>query len=186
MKTAQPLRDLAPGVAWNEAQRRSLAICIAGFFLPNLLAEFGAVPELHQSFHFLPGVCGAAGTFLASQALFMGYYHRKLVQGAVLAVCIFALPYLVTWFWFSLKHPSDAAGLLQLCGPTGLVAVGAYAFLIWWHARQSHVTIEGLTAQVGQDGYGVPTSRSQQMIVGVSTTIGFVVVLLVLLNALSR
>jgi hypothetical protein len=186
MKTSQPLRDLAPGVAWNEAQRRSLAICIAGFFVPNLLAEFGAVPELHQSFHFLPGVCGAAGTFLASQALFMGYYHRKLVQGAALAVCSFTLPYLVTWFWFRLRHPSDAARLLQLCGPTCMVSIAAYAFLIWWHARQSHVTVEGLAAQVGQDEYGKPTSRSQQMIIRVSTAIGFVVILLVLLNALSR
>jgi len=34
------------------------AIRIGGFFLPNLLAEFGAIPHLHQSFHFLPG--GAA------------------------------------------------------------------------------------------------------------------------------
>ena len=55
MKTAKPLRDLAPGAAWNKALRRSLAICIAGFFLPSLLAELGAIPQLHQSFHFLPG-----------------------------------------------------------------------------------------------------------------------------------
>jgi hypothetical protein len=185
VKTAQRLRDLAPGVAWNEAQRRSLAICIAGFFLPNLLAEFGAVPQLQQSFHFLPGVCGAAGAFSASQALFMGYYHRKLVQGAALAACTFTLPYLATWFWFRLTHPSDSAGLLQLCGPTGVAAIAAYAFLIWWHARQSQVTIEGLTAQVGEDEYGMPTSRSQQMIVRISTTIGFVLILLVLLTALT-
>jgi hypothetical protein len=185
VKTAQPLRDLAPGVAWNDAQRRSLAICIAGFFLPNLLAEFGVVPQLHQSFHFLPGVCGAAGGFSASQALFMGYYHRKLVQGAALAACTFTLPYLATWFWLRLTHPSDSAGLLQLCGPTGVAAIAAYAFLIWWHAKQSQVTTEGLTAQIAEDEYGMPTSRSQQMIVRVSTAIGFVLILFVLLTALT-
>jgi hypothetical protein len=45
----------------------------AGFFLPNLLAEFGAVPQLHQSFHFVPGVRGTVGALLASLALFIGY-----------------------------------------------------------------------------------------------------------------
>jgi hypothetical protein len=72
MKTATPLRGLTPGAAWNDALRRSLAISIAGFFLPNLFAEFGAVPQLHQTFHFLLGICGAAGACLASLALFMG------------------------------------------------------------------------------------------------------------------
>ena len=67
VKTAQPLRDLAPGVAWNDAQRRSLAICIAGFFLPNLLAEFGVVPQLHQSFSFLAGCMRCSRGVLSSQ-----------------------------------------------------------------------------------------------------------------------
>jgi hypothetical protein len=184
VKTAERLRDIAPGVAWNDASRRSIAICIAGFFLPNLLAEFGAVPQLHQSFHFLPGVCGAAGAYLAALVLFMGYYHRKLIQGAGFAVCAFALPYLATWVWFRLTHPSTSARLLQLCGPTAVVGVLEYGFLIWWHARQSSLTIERLSTQLAEDDYGMPTSRWQQRVVGVSTAIGLILILLVLLTAL--
>ena len=185
VKTAERLRDMAPGVAWNDASRRSTAICIAGFFLPNLMAEFGAVPQLHQTFHFLPGVCGAVGAYLAALALFMGYYHRKLIQCAGFAVCAFALPFLATWLWFQLTHPSDSAGLLQLCGPTAIVAVLDYGFLIWWHASQSSLTIGGLSTQIGEDEYGMPTSRWQQKVVGLSATIGFVLALLVLLTALT-
>jgi hypothetical protein len=184
VKTAKPLRALAPGAAWNEALRRSLAICIAGFFLPNLLAEFGAIPQLDQSFHFLPGVCGTAGAFLASLALFMGYYHRKLIQSAAFAVCAAILPYLATWFWFRLAHPSDSAGMLQLCGPTAIAAIVGYGFLIWWHAGQSRLTIESLSTQLNDDDYGMPASRWQQLIVRASTAIGFILVLLALLSAL--
>ena len=144
VKTAQPLRDLAPGVAWNDAQRRSLVICIAGFFLPNLLAEFGAVPQLHQSFSFLAGCMWCSRFVFREHGSVHGVYHRKPAHGAALAVCTFTLPYLATSVLVSLKHPSNSAGLLQLCGPTGVMAIAAYAFLIWWHARESNVTTEGL------------------------------------------
>ena len=184
VKTAQPLRDLAPGTAWKEAVRRSLAICIAGFFLPNLLAEFGAVPQLHQSFHFLPGVCGAAGALLASLSLFMGYYHRELIQSAAFAVCAAILPYIATWLWFRLTHPSNSAGMLQLCGPTAIAAIVGYGFLIRWHAGQSHLTIESLTSELNKDDYGMPASRWQQLIVRASMAIGLIGMLLVLLSAL--
>lgn len=176
---------MAPGEAWNDASRRSIVTCIAGFFLPNLLAEFRALPQLHQAFHFLPGICGAAGSYFAALALFIGYYHRKLTPAAALAVCALSLPYLATWFWLRLTHPSNSAGLLQLCGPTCVMAIAAYGFLIWWHARQSNLRIEGLLAQLNEDEYEMPTSRSQQMIVRVSAAIGFVLILLVLLTALT-
>ena len=117
VKTAKRLRDMAPGEAWNDASRRSIVICIAGFFLPNLLAEFGAVPQLHQAFHFLPGICGAAGSYLAALALFIVYYHRRLTPAAAFAVCAFSLPYLATWFWFRLTHPSNSAGLATTLRP---------------------------------------------------------------------
>ena len=81
MKKALPLRELPPASAWNEAMRRSIVISIAGFFVPNLLANFGVIPQLHQSFQFMPGICSAAGVFSASLALFVGYFHRKIAQG---------------------------------------------------------------------------------------------------------
>jgi hypothetical protein len=185
VRTAKRLRDMPPGEAWNDASRRSIVVSIAGFFLPNLLAEFGAVPQLHPAFHFLPGVCGAVGAYFAALALFMGYYHRKINHGAVLAVCAFALPYLATWYWFRLTRPSNSAGLLQVCGPPAMVAIVVYGFLIWWHARQSSLTVETLSTEISEDDYGMPTSRWQQHIVKISTAIGFFLIVLVFLSALA-
>src|SRR6266404_722998 len=84
------------------------------------------IPQLHQSFQFMPGVCGAAGVFSISLALFIGQYHRKLLQGIALGIAGLVLPYSVTWFWFRITHPSASAGLLQLCGPTAIIAIGTY------------------------------------------------------------
>ena len=114
----------------------------------------------------------------------MGYYHRKLIQSAVFAVCAAMLPYLATWLWIRLTHPSNSAGMLQLCGPTAIAAIVSYEFLIRWHAGQSHLTIESLCARLNEDDYGMPTSRWQQLIVRASTAIGFILALLVLLSAL--
>ena len=74
---------------------------------------------------------------------------------------------------------------MQLCGPTAMIAIAVYGFLMWWHAGQSSLTIENLLTQVNEDDYGMPTSRWQQRVVGVSTAIGFMLILLVLLTALS-
>jgi hypothetical protein len=186
MTKATPLRNLLPGAAWDDASRRSMAICIGGFCLPNLFAEFGIIPQIHQSFHFLPGVCGAAGTFLASRALFMGYYHRKSTDAAAFALGAFILPYLVTWFWFRLTHPSDSAGLLQLCRPTAIVALIVYVALMWWHANQSNLSIGASSTQIGADEYGMPTSRSGQLVYKVCSVVGFTIVVLILLAVLRK
>src|SRR5882762_144589 len=126
MSKATPLRELPPGSAWNEAMRRAMVISIAGFFVPNLLANFDVIPQLHQSFQFMQGVCGAAGMFSASMALFLGYFNRELIQGAVAALGGLILPYAATWLWFQLTHPSAHAGLLQLFGPTVVIAIANY------------------------------------------------------------
>jgi len=65
----------------DEAMRRSMVVSIAGFFVPNLLANFGVIPQLHESFQFMPGICGAAGVFFATMGLFLGYLHQKWIQG---------------------------------------------------------------------------------------------------------
>lgn len=152
----------------------------------ELLAEFGAIPQLHQSFHFLPGVCGAAGVFLGSLALFMGHYHRKAVHAVTFAIASLTLPYLLTWFWFWLTHPSDSAGLLQLCSPTVVAAVVIYGALTVWHARQSNLSIEALSGQLAEDDYGMPKSRWQLLTYRVFSVIGVLLVLLVLFSALAN
>lgn len=73
--------------------------------------------------------------------------------------------------------------MLQLCGPTAIAAIVGYSYVIWWHARQSRLTIESLSTQLNDDDYGMPASRWQQLIVRATTAIGFILVLLVLLSA---
>ena len=180
MKESLPLRELSPGSAWNEAMRRAVVISIAGFFVPNLLANFGVIPQLHQSFQFMPGVCGAAGVFSAAMALFLGKFHHKLTQGFIGAIAGFILPYAVTWLVFRVTHPTASAGLLQLFGPTTVAAIGSYIALLQWHARQSNVTIGNLTLQLAGDEYGKPKARWERVTYWVFTIIGLVVAILLL------
>jgi hypothetical protein len=187
MSKATPLRELSPGSAWNEAMRRAMVISIAGFFVPNLLANFGVIPQLNQSFQFMPGICGVAGVFSASMALFLGYFHHKLIQGAAAAIAGLSLPYLSTWFWFRVTNPSASAGLLQLFGPSVIVALVTYLALLHWHARLSNFTINILASQVVTDDYGEPKTQSEMVIYWVFMVIGAVaVVTLLFLGVVGR
>ena len=83
----------------------------------------------------------------------------------------------------SIDSPFRLCRLLQLCGPTALLAVVIYGVLIWWHASQSDLTIEALSTQ-SQDEYGMPKSRWQQLTYRACLVIGVVLILLVLFVAL--
>jgi hypothetical protein len=180
MSKATPLRELPPGSVWNEATRRAMVISIAGFFVPNLLANFGVIPQLHQSFQFMPGICGATGVFSASMALFLGYFHHKLIQGSAAAIAGLSLPYFSTWFWFRVTNPTASAGLLQLFGPSVIVAIGTYFALLQWHARLSNFTVDILNKQMAIDDYGKPKARWEKVTYWVCIVIGAVVSLLFL------
>jgi hypothetical protein len=180
------MRELSPGSAWKEAMRRSMAISIGGFFVPNLLANSGVIPQLHQSFQFMPGICGAAGVFSASMALFLGYFHHKLIQGAAAAIAGLSLPYFSTWFWFRVTNPSASAGLLQLFGPSVIVAIGSYFALMKWHAGLSNFTVDILTAEMVADQYGEPKARWEQATVRVCQVIGVIIILLLILGSFAR
>jgi hypothetical protein len=178
MSKATPIRGLPPGSAWNEAMRRAMAISIAGFFVPNLLANFGVIPQLHQSFQFMPGICGVVGVFSASMAIFLGYYHHKSIQGTAVAIAGLILPYFSTWSWLRVARPS--AGLLPLMGPTAVVAIGTYVAILQWHANLSNATMAILTEQVGADDYGMPKARWERVTIRVFQLIGAVVILLLI------
>jgi hypothetical protein len=186
MSKATPLRELPPGSAWNEAMRRAMVISIAGFFVPNLLANFGVIPQLLASFQFMPGICGAVGVFSASMAFFLGYFHRKLMQGAAAAIAGLILPYFSTWYWFRVTHPSASAGLLQLFSPAVIVGIVTYFALIQWHARLSNFTVDILTEQMVGDEYGKPNARWELVTYRVCQVIGALVILLLILGALGR
>jgi hypothetical protein len=186
MKNATELLNLPPGSAWNEATRRAFVISIAGFFVPNLLANFGMIPQLHQSFQFMPGICGAAGIFTASMAFFLGYFHHKLIQGAPAALACFILPYFATWLWFRVTHPSASTGLLELIAPALIVAIGTYFVLLQWHATLSNIMPDDLTEQIAGDEYGKPKARLEQATYRICQVIGAVLILLLILSAFGQ
>jgi hypothetical protein len=164
--------------------RRSMVVSIGGFFVPNLLANFGVIPQLHQSFQFMPGICGAAGVFFASMGLFLGFFHRRWIQGIAAAIAGLVFPYAATWFWFRTTHPSASAGLLQLCGPTLLTAIVTYFALMMWHARLSSVTFDGLGEQMAADDYGKPQATWERVIYRVLMVIGAAALIFLLLAAM--
>jgi hypothetical protein len=186
MSKATSLRELPPGSAWNEAMRRAIVFSIAGFFVPNLLANFGVIPQLHQSFQFMPGICDAAGVFSASMAFLLGYFHHKLIQGAAAAIAGLILPYFSTWSWFRVAHPTASAGLLQLMGPAVVVAIGTYLALMRWHANLSNFKMDSLTEQIVADDYGEPKARWERVAVRVFQVVGAVVVLLLIFGIFGR
>jgi hypothetical protein len=143
-----PLRELPPASAWNEAMLRSMVVSISGFFVPNLLANFGVIPQWHQSVQFMPGICGAAGVFFSSMGLFLGFFHRRWIQGIAAAIAGLVFPYAATWFWFRVTKPSASAGFLQLVAPTVISSICTYFALMLWHAKSSNLSLAVLSEQM--------------------------------------
>ncbi len=164
--------------------RRSMVVSIGGFFVPNLLANFGVIPQLHQSFQFMPGICGAAGVFFASMGLFLGFFHRRSIQGIGAAIAGLVFPYAATWFWFRITKPSASAGLLQLFSPTVMTAIVTYFAFMLWHARLSNLTFDALGEQTVGDDYGKPKRLWERVTYRICLAIGSVVLLLLFLGAI--
>ncbi len=181
MNTSVPLRNLPPDSAWNEAMRRSFLASIGGFFVPNLLANFGTIPQLHPDFHFMPGVCGGAGAFISSMALHLAYFHKKWIQWIAAAILGLVLPYGATWLWFRTSRPSASAGLLQLCGPTLLTAIIIYFSFMLWHANLSTFTFDSLAEQIATDDYGELKSKWERVTYRTFWAIGAVALIFLLL-----
>jgi energy-coupling factor transporter transmembrane protein EcfT len=186
MNPSISFRELPAGSAWNEAVRRAMAISIAGYFVPNLLASFGVIPQLDESFKFMPGVCGAAGVFSMAVSLFIGQYHRRLPQGLAFGLAGLILPYFVTWLWFRTTNPSASAGLLQLCLPAVVVEIGTFVALMLWHARLSNVTVNSLGDQLENDEYGKPKARWEKAIYWTFLVVGSILILVLVLGSVRQ
>jgi hypothetical protein len=182
MNPSVSLRKLSPGSAWNEAMRRSFVASIGGFFVPNLLANFGVIPQLHTSLQFMPGVCGAAGAFFAAMALHLAYFHKKWVQGVAAAIVGFVLPYVASWLWFRITQPSASARFSKLAEPTVVTSLLSYFAFMFWHAKSSNTAFGGLGAAVVADDYGHPKRKWERVVYGMCLVIGSLVLLLLFLR----
>ena len=129
MKTA--FKSLTPAEVWEESQRRSLAIGIAGWAVVGSLQASGAIPTLYRP--SLAPASGLVATFLTALVLFLAHYHGRWRVGACMAVIAFCLPYAVNLVWARFSH-------LSLLYPLATVAVGGAVGLYLLHRRYSGPT----------------------------------------------
>jgi hypothetical protein len=118
MKTE--FRHLMPAQAW-EAERRSLAIGIAGWVVVASLQVAGAIPKLYRP--SLAPASGLVATFLVALALFVAHYHRRWWAGVCAAVTALVLPCAVNVLWVRF---SDRSLLYPLATAVLAGAVGLY------------------------------------------------------------
>jgi hypothetical protein len=92
-----PYKKLTPGEAWVEAERRSLAIGIAGLVFVGALQAAGVIPTIYRG--SLAPASGLVAAFLTAQTLFVAYYHSRWNVGALGAALTLILPYSVNLLW---------------------------------------------------------------------------------------
>ena len=113
------LRKLPPSQAWEEVERRSLAIGVAGFVFVGALQAAGALPAIYRQ--TLAPVSGSMAAFLTALTLFVAYYHNRWDLGISGAALTLTLPYSVNLLWVrftgrSLLYPAVALVLLGVIG----------------------------------------------------------------------
>lgn len=109
------LKKLPPSQAWQEVERRSLAVGVAGFVFVGALQAAGAVPPIYRQ--TLAPVSGSVAAFLTALTLFMAYYHNRWNLAVFGAALTLTLPYSVNLLWVrftgrSLLYPFVALVLL--------------------------------------------------------------------------
>jgi len=131
MKTE--FKRLMPSEAWEEAERRSFAIGIAGWFVVACLQASGAIPTAYRP--SLVQGSGAVATILTALALFVAYYHNRWRVGVCAAVITLCLPYTLNLLWIRVSHRS----LLYPLATALLVGVIGLHFV---HRKYSGPTLE--------------------------------------------
>jgi hypothetical protein len=126
-------KRLPPSEAWEEAQKRSLAIGIAGWVVVAALQAAGAVPSLYRA--SLAPASGLVAAFLTALALFLAHYHNRWRFGVCIATVTISLPYTVNFLWIRFS------GRSLLYPMAGLVLVGVIS--LWaMHRRFAGSSVE--------------------------------------------
>jgi len=149
------IRQLNPGAAWNEAERRAIPFGFVGFFLAGIIAAFGL--GLGIKTPFLAGVCGATGFFTGTVGFFVGIYRNKLVPALIGMLFLAVLPWVITAFLF----PWIGTGKLSFV-PSIVVGIGMYFILHRLHLRLSDATLTMYLHQLAYDEHGTPKAGWQR------------------------
>jgi cytosine/uracil/thiamine/allantoin permease len=166
------IRELQPGAAWNDAERRSIPIGIVGFFLSGLLSTFGVLDAIPSA--FAAGVCGAVAFYFATVALLIGYYHKRMLLGASVSSLTFVTPWLVRILAFRMPSRGLAMFVLLAAGAT------IYFVLHRFHFALSNVSAHEYMNQLAYEQQGEPKASWQTLVFVVCLVVGAAVLLLLL------
>ena len=125
-------KRLTPSEAWEEAERRSAAISIAGWFVVSAFQAAGAIPTLYPS---LAPVFALVAAFLAALAMHVASYHNRWRLGACVTAVSLCLPYILNFLWVRFSGQS-------LLYPLAVFVVGGVTCLWFLHRGYSGSTLE--------------------------------------------
>ncbi len=169
------LRQLDPGSAWNEAERRAIPFAFVGFFLAGVICAFGYGAGIREP--FLAGVCGGVGLFLAEIAFVIGFYSRKLALAGIATLLIAIFPTVIT----ALLLPWLGSGKITFI-PSIAVGIGLYTLLHRVHRTLSGLTFATYVHQLAYDQYGTPKSGWEHKIFWLLAGIGAATALILLIR----
>ena len=110
-------KELQPLEAWEDAEMRSLAFGVAGFFIVGALQAVGAISPMYRD--ALVPVSGMVSAFLIALILLIAYYHKRWMLGIGGAALFLILPLVTNLLWVkisgrSLIYPMVVLGLLGI------------------------------------------------------------------------
>jgi hypothetical protein len=167
------IRELGPGSAWNEAERRAIPFGFVGFFLGGLVCVFGGDPGIREP--FLAGFCGAVGLFLANIAFLVGFCRKKVALAVAGTIVAAILPTVTTALLLPWTGPGRAAFV-----PSIVVGVGVYAALHRVHRLLSGLTLATYVRQLADDQQGAPKTGWERRVYWLLGVIGALVILALL------
>lgn len=167
------IRQLEPGSAWNEAERRAIPFGFVGLFLAGLVCVFGGEPGIREP--FLAGFCGAVGLFLANIAFLVGFYRKKVALAVGATILAAILPTVTT----ALLLPWIGHGRAAFV-PSIVVGVGVYVALHRLHRMLSGLTLATYVRQLVDDPQGTPKAGWERRVYWLLGVIGALVILALL------
>lgn len=164
------IRQLNPGSAWKEAERRAIPFGFAGFFVAGVICVFGHDLGLREP--LLAGICGAVGLFLAEIAFATSFYRRQVALAIIATPLILVLPTVVT----SVLLPWIGNGKTAFI-PGIVVGLGLYVLLHGVHKAYSGLPLATYVHQIANDQDTTPTKRWQRNLVWLLASLGTIVIL---------
>ncbi len=112
-------KKLLPFEAWEDAEMRSMAFGVAGFFVVGALRAAGAVPPIYSD--TLAPISGMVSAFLIALTLSVAYYHKRRMLGLGGVALFLILPLVTNLLWVrisgrSLIYLTIVVGLLGILG----------------------------------------------------------------------